>query len=83
MRRIRRYDECYLKCLSLRTGLLGIVNRVHLADFWYRLFQQFFGPQTEGIVPASVKPAAKDSQRDCTCLFVDRNHFDFSLGQFF
>jgi hypothetical protein len=29
----------HLKCLRLRTGLLGIVNRVHLADFRDRLFQ--------------------------------------------
>ena len=70
-------------CLRLRTGLHGIVDRVHLVDFRNRLFQQLFSPQTEGVVPASVEPAAKGSQRDRACLVVDGNQLDLSLGQFF
>jgi len=68
--------------LRLRTGFLGVVDGVHVAYFRDRLFQQLVSPQTEGVVTASVKPAAKDSQDDRACLFVDRDHLDVSLGQF-
>lgn len=73
--------EMYLN-LRLRAGLLGVVDGVHLVYFRDRLFQEFVGPQTEGVVTASVKPAAKGSQGDGAGLFVDRDHLDVSLGQF-
>jgi hypothetical protein len=68
---------------KLLTHLLGAFHQVHFADLRHRLLQQLVSPQTEGIYPASVHRAAEEPQCDGSRIFIDRDHFNLTLGQLF
>lgn len=68
---------------DLLEGCAGVFDRLDLADVRDGLLQELVRPQTEGVDPASVQTAAQHSECDGARLFVDRDHLDLSLGQFF
>lgn len=54
----------------------------HLANLGNCLLQQFVSPQTEGVMPASVKTASIYPQGHGGFLFIYRDQFDLPPAQF-